>query len=156
MSNLWIDAITDRSQQDINRILELLAKVDFESFTSEEQNEWLLGEKGALNRYDLERIKNNIELLNEVLVLPTTIPAIPELPKIDFYDCILADVEAIRTAGPKKTTTPDTPTQPLNTFQKWNDIERILFDVYDLLLNNFHYYCGGDQLYAGASTGLLL
>ena len=156
MSNLWIDAVTDRSKKDINRILELLAKVNFEAFSSEEKEEWLNGEKGALNRSDLERVKNNIELLSEVLELTTTIPLVPELPDIQFYDAVLNDLTAIRTTGPIKATTPEVPEQPLNTFEKWNDIEKILFDSYDLLLNNFHYYCGGDQIYAGDATGLLL
>lgn len=51
--------------------------------------------------------------------------------------------------------TPQTPSMPVNTYQKMNDIEKILDDVYGILLNNFNYYCGS-EIYAGDDTGLLL
>lgn len=51
--------------------------------------------------------------------------------------------------------TPKTPSMPVNTYQKMNDIEKILDDVYGILLNNFNYYCGS-EIYAGDDTGLLL
>ena len=156
MSNIWRDPVFNRRQSDIDHLLYLLSKMKFSEFTEDEKADWLSGEKGALNRTDLERIKNNIELLNEVLELPTTVPNIPDLPQVDFYNSILNDVQAIRNCNYKKNSTPRVPAQPLNTFSKWNDIEKILYDVYDVLVNNFHYYCGGDGLFAGDSIGLLL
>ena len=53
------------------------------------------------------------------------------------------------------TNTPVTPAQPLNDFEKWNNIEQILYDVYEILMNNFNYYCG-EEIFAGDETGLLL
>ena len=78
----------------------------------------------------------------------------PNISK-DFFNQILSDVDAIRNAYMVHANTPDTPAKPLNDFQKWNDIEKILYDVYEILLNNFNYYCG-NEIYAGDEMGLLL
>lgn len=155
MSNIWQNAIYDRTQADVDRIKELLAKVKFSNMTPAEQTEFLSDSKGALNYSDLARIKNNIELLAEVLEIDVTIPTIPEIPKESFYNAILSGTQAIRNASVLYASTPQVPTVPLNSFLKWNDIERVLHDTYDILMNNFHYYCG-EQLYGGDAVGLLL
>lgn len=155
MSNIWQDAIYDRSQADVDRVKELLSKVKFGNMTAAEQTEFLTDSKGALNLSDLFRIKNNIELLAEVFELNITIPTIPDIPKRSFYDSIRSCTQAIRNMGVIYVSTPQVPAAPLNTFSKWNDIEKILHDTYDILMNNFHYYCG-EQLYSGDSIGLLL
>lgn len=155
MSNIWIDAVFDRTQADVDRAVYLTSKETFNDLTDEEKAEFMGDLKGALNRSDLERIKNNIELLNEVLELKSTVSDIPELPKAPYYQELIKNVTAIRDAASVKKTTPVVPSEPLNTFQKWNDIELILWDVYDILTNNFHYYAG-EQLFAGDSTALLL
>lgn len=77
------------------------------------------------------------------------------VPTEAMYAELLRNVEIIRRAYCIHTTTPETPEAPLNTYSKWNDIERILADVYEILLNNFYYYCGS-EIYAGDDTGLLL
>lgn len=76
-------------------------------------------------------------------------------PTESVYEELLNNVEEIRNAHIGYSTTPPVPVHPLNTYQKWNQIERILSDVYAILLNNFHYYCGS-EIYAGDETGLLL
>lgn len=151
---LWKDAVTDRKQSDVERVKELLEK-GWQNFTDEEKEEWSSSMKGALNTSDLERIQNNVQLLSDVLELDLSVEDVPELPDVKFYDQLLINIEEIRSAYCVHQTTPDTPAAPLNTFRKWNDIEHILFDVYKILLNNFHYYCGG-EIYAGNETGLLL
>lgn len=151
---LWLETVTDRSQSDINRIRELLEK-GWQNFTEEEKTEWSNGIKGALNMSDLERIQNNIQLLSDVLEIGLAVSTVPELPTESFFDQIIQNTEDIRNAYCIHASTPVTPQEPLNTYQKWNDIERILTDVYTILLNNFYYYCG-NEIYAGDSTGLLL
>ena len=151
---LWQQTVTDRSQNDVNRVLELLEK-GCQNFSDSEKSEWIGGLKGALNTSDLERIQNNIQLLSDVLEIGLTVSAVPELPTTSFFDEILQNVAAIREAYMAYTTTPANPTHPLNTYSKWNDIEQILTDVYTILLNNFCYYCGS-EIYAGDETGLLL
>lgn len=151
---LWIPAVTDRTQNDIDRIYALLEK-GWQNFTDDEKTEWSCGMKGALNTSDLERIQNNIQLLSDVLELDLSVESVPELPTDTFFDNIIENTESIRSAYCIHSTTPGTPSAPLNTFEKWNDIERILTDVYEILLNNFYYYCGS-EIYAGDDTGLLL
>lgn len=151
---LWMDTVTDRKQSDVERIRELLEK-GWENFTEGEKTEWCAGMKGALNASDLDRVQNNIQLLSEVLEIELNVSDTPEFPTKAFFDEIITNTEAIRNAYCIHDTTPVTPQEPLNTFQKWNDIEKILTDVYEILLNNFYYYCGND-IYAGEETGLLL
>lgn len=151
---LWMDAITDRSLRDVNRVKELLEK-GYENFSDEEKEEWSGNMKGSLNYSDLERIQNNIQLLSDVLELDLQVDFVQELPNEVFFDQLISNVEAIRNAYCTYETTPKTPEVPLNTFSKWNDIEQILLDVYKILLSNFHYY-SGRELYAGDTTGLLL
>ena len=151
---LWKDAIVDRDISDVERVKELLNK-GWRNFSDEEKAEWSGEMKGALNTSDLERIQNNIQLLSDVLELEIVTDAVPELPTPVFYEQILINTEMIRNAYCIHETTPITPETPLNTYQKWNDIEKILLDVYEILLNNFHYYCGS-EIYAGDATGLLL
>lgn len=151
---LWQNPVTDRTQSDVERVLELLEK-GWQNFSDEEKIEWSVGMKGALNAADLERIQSNIQLLSDVLELNLSVPAVPNLPDEIFYETMRNNIINIRGAYCIHTTTPETPETPLNTFSKWNDIERILTDVYEILLNNFYYYCGS-EIYAGDDTGLLL
>lgn len=151
---LWKEAVTDRRQSDVDYVLELLEK-GWKNFTDEEKTEWNNGLKGAQNTSDYERIQNNIQLLSDVLELELTVSEVPENPTPTFFKNILDNTEKIRGAYCIHDSTPVTPKAPINTYQKLNDIEQILFDVYEILLNNFNYYCG-NEIYAGDSIGLLL
>lgn len=151
---LWIEAVTDRSQSDVYRVLELLKK-GWKDFSDSEKQEWSAGMKGSLNASDLERVQNNIKLLSDVLELNLAVSEVPEFPTVSLFNEIRENTGKIRNAYCIHSATPIVPNEPLNTFEKWNDIERILDDVYKILLNNFHYYCG-TEIYAGESNGLLL
>lgn len=155
MSNVWMNAVTDRSQADVDRLLEIFAKGNMDNLNYREQWTLLTDSKGALNKSDLVRIKNNIELLSEVLELNLVTSPVPLIPGVSFYAEIIRNVTAIRNCHYIYTTTPAVPEAPLNTYQKWNAIEKILDDTYDILMSNFHYYAG-EQLYAGDSVALLL
>lgn len=144
---LWIEAVTDRSQSDVYRVLELLKK-GWKDFSDSEKQEWSAGMKGSLNASDLERVQNNIKLLSDVLELNLAVSEVPEFPTVSLFNEIRENTGKIRNAYCIHSTTPIVPNEPLNTFEKWNDIERILDDVYKILLNNFHYYCG-TEIYAG-------
>lgn len=152
--NLWIEPVTDRSMKDVTRVKELLGK-GWKYFSEEERTEWLGNLKGALNISDLVRIQNNIQLLSDVLAIDLTVEEVPEIPNEKFYNQLIVNVEAIRNAYCIHADTPKTPSSPLNSYSKWNNIEKILQDVYRILLNNFYYYCG-NEIYAGDAAGLLL
>lgn len=152
----WIEAVTDRTAGDVQRVRELHKK-GWKALSSEERAEWIAGMKGALNLQDLERIENNIQVLSELLELKTgaELRGIPEIPNTAYFSKLLSDVGMIREAYCIHENTPHVPQMPLNDYQKINETERILFDVYDIFNHNYHYFCGED-LYAGEETGLLL
>lgn len=152
---LWIDAVYDRTQEDVERVAELSAK-GFSNMTEAEQVEWLNGMKGALNASDIRRIENNVQLLSDVLELNlSTYYGKTVTLNGAYFKQLLVNVEAIRNAYMIHDDTPKTPTAPVNTYQKLNDIEKILHDVYTILNSNFFYYAG-EGLRAGDSTALLL
>jgi len=154
----WITPITDRTQADVDRAKYLMEK-GYENFTPEEKAEWDAGLKGCLNRSDLERILNNIELLAEVLEINVphwaTIPYTPVTEDIGYY--ILFPVGLIRNAYSVYDTTPPAP-NTANRRLTWkivNDIEQILLDVYTIIMSNF-YYDSTDEIEMGDEVGLIL
>lgn len=158
MSNaiLWMDPILDRKQSDVDRANELREK-GWNNMTADEWADYLAGLKGSLNRSDYLRIENNIKLLSDVLELNLTtyVDAVPKFPTETYYTNLISNVEAIRAAYAIHGDTPATPSAPLTDYEKWNNVEKILADVYECLNANFHYYCGS-EIYAGDNTGLLL
>lgn len=152
----WKREVTNRSQSDVFRIKALLEK-GWISMDDSERTEWLSGMKGSLNRSDLERIENNVQLLSDVLELDLTtyFDEIPDIPTQTYFSTLLSNVESIRNAYSIHQTTPVTPEAPVNSFEKINAIEQILADVHGILLNNFSYYCG-TEIYSGELTGMLL
>lgn len=153
--NLWIDAVTDRTQTDVNYVKTQISK-GYANFSDDEKTEWLAGLKGAINTSDLERIQNNISILNDVLELGLTILDVADMPQKDLYQNIMENTATIREKAPIiHSTTPEAPAMPLNTYSKWNNIEQILLDIYVILHNNFYHYAG-EAYYAGDEIGLLL
>ena len=82
----------------------------------------------------------------------------PEIPMTSYYANLRANVQAIRDTGYVQWNTPAVPSSPLNTFQKWNNIEKILFDAHNTLDDNFYYgqYGADDEIYSGEDAGLVL
>lgn len=151
----WISPVTDRTQADVDRAAELL-KTDWNDMTEEQQAEYMYGLKGCMNMSDFERIENNIQILIDVLELPNTsyVGTVPEFPTESYFTDMKVNVTAIREAYCVHTDTPQVPELPFNSFNKYNDIEKILADVYEVLSAQFNYFAG--EIYAGDDTGLLL
>ena len=155
MSNTWIEPIFDRSQADVDRLLELISKGSYSALNEAEKAEYDADSKGAINLSDLRRIKNDAELLAEVYELDLTWTDIPTLPTASWFKALADNIQAIKDASYHHKSLPDVPARPLNTFGKWNDIEYILWDIYEILMNNFKYFCG-TEISAGDSFGALL
>lgn len=145
----WIQPIYDRTTADVTRALYLQEK-GFSSMTTDEQNEWLSGLKGALNKSDLERIENDIQFLSDVedLGLITYCGNVPEQPKTSYFNNLRSNVQSIRNAFAMHTDTPSVPSAPLNSFSDWNDIEEILATAYETFNARVFYYAG-TELYSG-------
>ena len=152
-----IDAVFDRKQEDVERALMLNRKYIDGTLTEAEKTEWLSGLKGALNANDLNRIETNCDTVAEniAVVVHTKLWERKSIPRASDFERICSNIERIRSSYATLKTTPETPEQPLNTFQKWNDIEEILFDVdmiYHRTMDAF-IYCG--ESYAGEDIGVI-
>lgn len=150
--------VYDRTQADVDRVLELNQKYLARTITDEEKVEWAGGLKGALNISDLNRIEENTALLASLLAVTAQTKTwnYNDIPRASDYLRIRNNVQSVRDAWAALSDTPDTPTQPLVTYQKWNDIERILHDVnyvYERTMNSY-YYCD-TEIYAGEGAGIL-
>lgn len=150
---LWIEPITDRTISDVNYVKELKTK-GWDNMSNAEKVEWMSGLKGSINRSDYDRIKNNILLLSDIFELKINMDDAPTFPDKAYYEKLLEYIEIIRKAYCVRPTTPVTPKMPLNRFDKWNAVEKILDDVYFILTSNFFYYAGAG-LYSGGDIGLL-
>lgn len=114
--------------------------------------------KACLNAKDLERTESNTELIADYIGVPVRIRKdwkAGDLPRNSDYLRIRDNVEKIRRGYVIRADTPETPAQPLNTYQKWNDIEHILHDVFWIYMNNKNNieYCG--ELAAGEEIGVI-
>ena len=148
--------VYDRTQEDIDHFRRLKS-VGWERLTEAEKQEWLAGLKGCLNMQDLKRIENNLSVIAGLLniEIQTNKNNLPELPDVLYFGRMLNNVETLRKSGFIFAETPQVPEAPLNTWQKVNDVEKILHDVYVIFLDNQNdrYYCG--ETFAGENTGLL-
>ena len=151
----WIEPVTDRTQADVDYAKELLGKT-WHELCDDQKNEYIGGLKGSLNRSDLERIENNIQILLDVLEINSKsyVEKVPEFPNTTYYDKMHENVEAIRSRHAVHTDTPATPELPFNTWNKINAIEKILADVYEIANSQFYYY--SDEIYAGDTVGYIL
>lgn len=151
-----MDFIYDRTQADVDRAKELNSKYISGTITEDEMEEWASSMKGACNASDLNRIEGNTKVLSDFFASPVSVKSwtSAEIPRRSDYLRIINNVKKIRSAWFGLTNTPQTPSQPLNTYQKWNDIERILHDLnytYQRYLNSF-YYCNS-EIFAGEGIG---
>lgn len=150
MALTWQTPIYDRTQSDVDRVLEL-REIDFDDMTADQQAEWLGDMKGALNRSDLERIENNIQIISDKLKLnlDTYAGNVPEAITVTYFAKLVANVEAVRN-GYLITSTPKTPKVPINSYKKVNSIEQIINDVYTIYDAVCIYagdgYCAGDSI----------
>ncbi|MCH5271568.1 MAG: hypothetical protein J1E83_12600 [Lachnospiraceae bacterium] len=153
---VWILPVTDRAQADIERAIFLCAH-SWQELTAEQQEEYLAGLKGCINHSDLMRIENDIQILLDVLEISSAshVESVPEFPKENYFEDLRANVTLIRQGYHVHTDTPQVPVLPYNIWQKYNDLERILADVYEVINAQFHYYAG-EEIFAGDDTGLLL
>lgn len=114
--------------------------------------------KGFINASDMERVETNTELIAGYIAVPVTVKKnwkIGDLPGVSDFKRIRDNVEKIRSGYVIRADTPETPVQPLNTWQKWNDLEQILYDVFWIYFNNLNNkdYCG--EISAGEEIGVI-
>lgn len=154
--------VYDRTQADVDRVKELNEKYLKGTISDEEIEEWntgingKLGLKGAFNLSDIKRNENNCKIIGELVAATVNVKEweYGDIPRVSDYARICENVQKIRSAFIVHADTLEVPEQPINTYQKWNDIEQILHDVYYIYvrLKNSYQYCG-DGMYAGEGMG---
>lgn len=149
-------AITDRSENDLRRFLELDAK-RFTDMTLAEQAEWLAGLKATYNASDLNRVGSFIldlaEKLHEIAGITVNVN-----PKIDWvYSDIptrgqlnkyISDLQSLKNSFVFDT--PDIPNTASNlTLVGANAIEQMCVNLHAALtrLQQSGFYC--DEIYSG-------
>lgn len=147
--------IYDRAQEDVERIKELTEKYLNGTITDEEKSEWNGNSKGAFNLLDINRIEHNISSIASLLIVfvDTKQWKYGDIPRVSDYERIRTNVQKIEDSW-ILSDLPEVPEQPLNTFQKWNDIEKILHDIYRNYkrYRESYYYCG-TEIFAGEECG---
>lgn len=132
----WITPITDRTQADVNLVLEY-DSIGYNNLTPEQKAVWNAGMKGALNASDLNRIENNIQFVASILELYNlnikTNWQMSDVPRNNDFNRILSNLNDVKDKARERFSInlPETPSLPLNGFEKINDIENILYIIYN-------------------------
>ena len=131
----WIPSVTYRTEQDI------LDRTP----------------NGHCNYNDLNRIEGNCEVLKNFLgvVIQTRTWIRSDFPTVSDFDRIRNNIQSLRDAYYTYPETPNTPENPINTWPKFNDIERILRDIYILYTKNLSAFYHVGELYAGERIGVI-
>ena len=152
------EPIFDRTQSDVIKLQDFLSR-GYKNLTADEKNEWLnTNFKGALNSSDLNRIEQNMNVLSDFLGLAIITKTWQEtdIPTDSDFKRIKNSLISIRNKAEEMEllydSTPEIPELPWNSYQKINDIEKIIYDTYSLHTAKY-YYCG-QELYCGETIGI--
>jgi hypothetical protein len=155
-----MNLVTNRTVQDVDRVLELKSK-GWSNLTTEEKTEWTAGMKGAYNSTDLNRVQEATAYINERLsecgyeaeFTPLKTWSINDAPTRAELEAYLRNVRAIRDAFVVLETTPAAPTSMTRfNYIKANDVEQILFDVDDLVTKMIASYSYSGECFGGEIT----
>lgn len=139
----FIQPITDRSILDIQKLQEY-DEIGYNNLTTEQKNEWLSGMKGALNSSDLNRIESNQQyiftlLSNQYILTFKTNWLMTDFVEDSDENRILMNLKTLMQPFDfnEQTVVPD---EPLNYFEKINQIENIILQMYDKYYSKIKYY----------------
>ena len=157
-----MEFVYDRNLIDVQEAREYKTKIltsGFNSLTEEEKTAWLNGLKGCLNYTDLNRIEINCKTLSDIfnLELVTKIDwVVGDFPKQEDFERIKNNVQTLRDTKYIRSNTPYTPDIPLNRYDKINDIEKILLDVYEVYNSNLvNVIYMNDEIYINEQIGVI-
>lgn len=130
----------------------------YKNFTEEQKTNWGSDLKGALNASDLNRIEKNIYILAlsfGVEMQKKTWNEI-DIPNINNFEKLRNALLSIVEKLSGQNLTVNVPDLPWNTYQKINDVEKLTFEIVEILRAQFYYFCteNGNDLYCGENIGL--
>lgn len=139
----FIQPITDRSILDIQKLQEY-DEIGYKNLTTEQKNEWLSGMKGALNSSDLNRIESNQQyilnlLSNQYILTFKTNWLMTDFVEDSDENRILMNLKTLMQPFDfnDQTVIPD---KPLDYFEKINQIESIILQIYNKYYSKIKYY----------------
>lgn len=146
----WQTPIFDRTDQDVLKAI-TYDNIGYKYLTNEQKAEWDNGLKGTLNYNDLNRIEGNIKYLFDIFgVINIDVKTnwnYTDIPTLSDFQRILSNIERLRDLYKVFEETPVTPNIPINTYQKVNDIEKIIHDMYFIYENGSLAFARNDPLY---------
>lgn len=109
------------------------------------------------NASDLNRVEENCGYLAELFgaEIETKAWSRTDFPTVGELARILSNIDALRAVWHVFSTTPDTPPNPVNEFQKANDMEKILGDLKRFYDNGIEALCYTGDIYAGDMIGVI-
>lgn len=151
--------ITDRTYADIEQVKEISAKAKAGTWTTEEQELWAAGMKGALSYMDYNRIESGIKDIANILQAKVSVKTDwDENGYLNANDATrwLDNIKSIRSLCNGKSSSPETPSgYSTLTFYRYsliNSIEQILLDIETVANDHLLYcsepVCGGEPYYA--------
>ena len=133
----WIEPVTNRTLDDV------LAR----------------NELGVLNASDLNRIYGNMQELAKnlgITIAPAKNWTNSSIPVVSDYERIIDSTKAVRSALKVPEPMPEVPAMPLNSFDKYNAIEKIqlmLYTQYRILQDAKIF--AGEGYYSGDKIGVI-
>lgn len=146
--------IYDRTEEDVARVKYL--HDNYPTLTEEEKAEFLTDLKGALNESDFSRLQTNFTILAILDDAELDVGGVSSIPTNAEFDIIRANLSTIQETGLILADTPIVPFAPYNTYDKWNDIEKLLFDNFDIRTTRFKYFGPELQMREGNSNTIFL
>ena len=150
--------ITDRTWDDVKRWRELHDK-GWAAMTASEQSEWTGEMKGRYTHNDMNRVENAVAELSGqfvdkgYLITPLTTKtdwnlwSVPTKTDMTRY---LGNVATLRSLVTVYPTTPEAPTVDHRLdYERANDIEKILVDLYDILEKTPQSWFYSGEIYSG-------
>lgn len=139
----FIQPITDRTILDIDKLQEY-DEIGYKNLTTEQKNEWLSGMKGALNSSDLNRIESNQQyiftlLSNQYILTFKTNWLMTDFVEDSDENRILMNLKTLMQPFNFEEE-PQVPEKPLNYFEKINQIESIILQIYNKYYSKIKYY----------------
>lgn len=139
----FIQPITDRTILDIDKLQEY-DEIGYKNLTTEQKNEWLSGMKGALNSSDLNRIESNQQFIltllsNQYILTFKTNWLMTNFVEDSDENRILMNLKTLMQPFNFEEE-PQVPEKPLNYFEKINQIENIILQIYNKYYSKIKYY----------------
>lgn len=146
----WQTPIFDRTEQDVLKVI-TYDNIGYKYLTTEQKSEWDNGLKGALNYTDLNRIEGNVSHLFNIFgvsnIIAKTDWTYTDIATLSDFQRIVDNIDSLRELFNVFDTTPITPSVPINTYKKVNDIEKILHDMYYIYENGSLAFARNDPIY---------